>query len=135
MAAESIARAPRVGGFAYGSTDLARDLGAEPGPEETETLFARSRLVLASRVAGVRPPIASVQTDLADEERLRATTLAARRMGFFGRSCIHPKQLAVIHEVFTPDPRRVALAREIVESYRQALEAGSAAFTLPSGIP
>jgi citrate lyase subunit beta/citryl-CoA lyase len=133
MNLERIARARRVVGFAYGASDLTRDLGAELVGDEIETLYVRSRLVLVSAALGLQPPIASVQTDLADSERLRATTRAARRLGFFGRSCIHPKQLPIVHEVFTPDPERVARARAVVQAYREHVAAGSGSFSMPDG--
>lgn len=133
LAAAEIAKADRVEALCFGATDLARDMGAEPGRDEIETLYARSHLVLVSRAAGIRPPIASVQIDLKDEERLLETTRAARRLGFFGRSCIHPKQLPVIHRVFTPSAESVARAREIVRAYERAKAAGSGAFTMPDG--
>lgn len=133
MNLESIARGRRVIGFAYGASDLTRDLGAELAGDELETLYIRSRLVLVSAARGLQPPIASVQTDLADEQRLEQTTLAARRLGFFGRSCIHPRQVPIINEVFTPDPRRVANAREIVAQYREHVASGSGSFSMPDG--
>jgi citrate lyase subunit beta/citryl-CoA lyase len=133
MNLEKIARGRRVVGFAYGASDLTRDLGAELAGDELETLYVRSRMVVVSAALGLQPPIASVQTDLANEERLRSTTLAARRLGFFGRSCIHPKQLSIVHEVFTPDPDRVARAREIVRAYRERVAAGSGSFSMPDG--
>jgi citrate lyase subunit beta/citryl-CoA lyase len=133
MNLERIARARRVVGFAYGASDLSRDLGAELVGDELETLYVRSRLVLVSAALGLQPPIASVQTDLADTDRLRSTTLAARRLGFFGRSCIHPKQLPIVHEVFTPDPERVERARAIVRAYREQVASGSGSFSMPDG--
>jgi len=133
MNLEKIARGRRVVGFAYGASDLTRDLGAELAGDELETLYARSRMVVVSAALGLQPPIASVQTDLAGDERLRSTTLAARRLGFFGRSCIHPKQLPIVHEVFTPDPGRVERAREIVRAYRGHVAAGSGSFSMPDG--
>lgn len=133
MNLESIARGRRVVGFAYGASDLTRDLGAELAGDEIETLYVRSRLVLVSAAMGLQPPIASVQTDLADEDRLASTTHAARRLGFFGRSCIHPRQVPVVNEIFTPDAGRVAKAREIVASYREHVASGSGSFSMPDG--
>ena len=56
---------------------------------------------------------------------LRTTTERFRDLGFFGRSCIHPKQLPVIHDVFTPSPEEVADAREIIAAYDRGLETAS----------
>jgi citrate lyase subunit beta / citryl-CoA lyase len=115
-AAQIASADPRVLALAFGAADFARDLGLEPGPDGTETLYARSALVVASRVAGIRPPIESVQTDIADLERLSRSTRAARALGFFGRSVIHPTQIAVVNDVFTPNAAEIARAREIVEA-------------------
>lgn len=133
MAAAEIARAPRVETFTFGAADFARDIGADVDEAETQTLYARSHLVLASRAAGIRPPIASVYTRIKDLEGLRATTEASRRLGFFGRSCIHPSQVSIINEVFTPSAEQVAEAREIIAAFEQAMAAGSAAVAMSNG--
>lgn len=123
-AAHALAACPRVANLTFGAADFAQDAGVDPGEEETETLMARSQLVLASRAAGIDPPVASVFTRVHDDEGLRRSTEAARRLGFFGRSVIHPRQLPVVHEVFTPAADAVARAREIVEVYEGALAHG-----------
>lgn len=117
--AGELGAAPRVRGFAYGAADFSADIGADPGPDELETLHARSQLVLQSRLGGLDPPIASVYTRLDDEDGLRQTTLAARRLGFFGRSLIHPRQIAVVHDVFTPSAEEVARARATLRAFEQ----------------
>jgi citrate lyase subunit beta/citryl-CoA lyase len=119
--------------LAFGAADFARDLALDPGPDGIETLFARSSLVIASRVAGIRPPIDSVQTDIADLERLRRTTRAARALGFFGRSVIHPSQIAVVNETFTPDAAEIARAREVVEAARGGVARGDGAVRTARG--
>jgi citrate lyase subunit beta/citryl-CoA lyase len=132
-AARELAGSPRVRNLAFGATDLAADLGLLPGPEEMETLPARAELVLASRLAGLDPPIASVHTRLHDDDGLRRTTEAARRLGFFGRSVIHPRQLAVVHEVFTPAREEVAWAEAVLRAHEEAARAGSGASVAEGG--
>ena len=129
MNAAEMARHPRVAAFSFGAADFLKDIGAENDADETATLYARSQLVVVSRAAGLHPPIASVYTRLKDEEGLRVSTLAQQRLGFFGRSCIHPAQLAVIHEAFTPTPEQLAEARAIVA----AVADGQATATLANG--
>jgi citrate lyase subunit beta/citryl-CoA lyase len=129
LAARELAGAPRVRHLTFGAADFAADVGADPGPPELETLAVRSHLVIASRAAGIDPPVAPVFTRLDDEEGLRRSTEAARRLGFFGRSVIHPRQIAVVHEVFTPRPEEVRRAEELVK----ALESGGGATTAPDG--
>ncbi len=125
LAARELAGSPRVRHLTFGAADFAADVGAEPGPDEGETLYARSHLVAASRAAGIEPPVASVFRRLKDEKGLRASTEAAKRLGFFGRSLIHPKQIAVVHEVFSPSPDEVRRAEELVQALEGAAAAGS----------
>ena len=131
--AVDMARHPRVEALSFGAADFAKDIGAEVDADETQTLFARSQLVVVSRAAGLNPPIASVYTKLKDLDGLRASSDAQRRLGFFGRSCIHPSQLPIIHEVFTPQPKAVAEARVIVAAFEQTQLTGAAVTTLTSG--
>ncbi|MEU5882497.1 CoA ester lyase [Spirillospora sp. NPDC047279] len=125
LAAPALARAPRVVRLQLGEADLRADLGAEPGPDERELLVARSQVVLASAAAGIEPPIAPVSTDFRDLDRLRASTLALRRLGFRGRACIHPAQIPVVNEVFTPTGDEIEQARDVVARHEAALAAGS----------
>jgi citrate lyase subunit beta / citryl-CoA lyase len=130
-AAVELARASaRVRNLCFGAADFAADVGADPSEDERETLFARSRLVLASRVARLDPPIAPVHTRIDDDEGLRASCEAARRLGFFGRSCVHPRQVPLVNAAFQPDDAAVARARSIVNAFERASRAGSGATTL-----
>jgi citrate lyase subunit beta/citryl-CoA lyase len=133
MAAMEIARAPRVEALAFGAADFIRDIGASPDEAETQTLYARSHLVVASRAAGINPPIASVYTRIKDLDGLRATTEAARRLGFFGRSCIHPSQVPIVNQIFTPTAEQVAEARAIIAAFERARSAGVAAVAMENG--
>ena len=108
----------------------AEQLGAE-GDEGL--LYARSRCVATARAAGLPAPVQSVFTHVGDEEGLRRTTELGRRLGFFGRSAIHPSQLPVIHEVFTPTSEEVERARALVEALAEAEDRGVGAIALPDG--
>ncbi|MET7640728.1 CoA ester lyase [Streptomyces sp. NPDC005438] len=119
-AAEEIARAPGVARLHLGEADLCAELGVDPGPEGLELLWIRSRLVLVCAAAGLAPPLAPAFTDLADPERLRATTRRFARLGFRGRTCVHPAQVPVVNEVFTPDAEEVAEARALVRRFEEA---------------
>ena len=133
--ADAIAAArPRVLALAFGGVDFGRDVGASVGADGQETLYARSHLVLASRVAGVRPPVDGVYTQLADEDGLERTTHQARALGFFGRSAIHPRQVAVINRIFTPTAEELAWARQVIDTAREAEQtAGTGALQLATG--
>jgi citrate lyase subunit beta / citryl-CoA lyase len=130
LAAFAIASAPRVESLSFGAADFVRDIGATVDADESQTLYARSHLVAVSRAAGIAPPIASVYTNLSDAEGLRRTTESAARLGFFGRSCIHPAQVAIINDVFTPGAEEIARAEAVVQAFEQS-ESGVA--TLPNG--
>jgi citrate lyase subunit beta / citryl-CoA lyase len=128
LAAAEIATAPGVRHLSMGGVDLRRDLNAGEG--DRPLLYARSHLVVASRAAGLEPPIDSVYPHVADEAGLRAQAEHARGLGFFGKSAIHPRQLAVLHEVFTPTDDELAWAREVVDAFTAA---GGEALRLDSG--
>lgn len=113
-AAFDVARASdRVRALAFGAADFCADIGVDGGWEPT--LVARSSLVLDSRRAGIMPPVDSAYTALDDDEGLMITTLAARSLGFFGRSAIHPRQVATINRVYMPSAAEVARARAILD--------------------
>jgi citrate lyase subunit beta/citryl-CoA lyase len=133
MAAADIAGAPRIQAFTFGAADFVRDIGADPASADLATLYARQHLVLVSRAAGIEAPVAPVYTQVKDLDGLRRTTAEARAIGFFGRSCIHPSQVAVINEVFTPRPEEAATARAVLAAWRDALARGTAAFMMPDG--
>ena len=120
-----LVEAPRVRQLAFGEADFVADIGA--APTARATLFARSQLVVASRVGRLLPPVAPVYTHLDDEEGLVRTSEDSRALGFGGRSCIHPRQLAPIHRVFTPDSRVVSAARATVEAWERSGGGGTTA--------
>jgi len=99
--------------LALGEADLAADLGVEG---EEGLADARARCVLASRLAGLLPPPQSVYTDLADADGLRRSTERGRRLGFFGRSLIHPSQIETVNAVHTPDAAKVEWARSAISA-------------------
>lgn len=130
MALEIARSHPRVTALAPGEADLAADLGVS-GDEGL--LYARSRLVAASRAAGLQGPVQSVYTGVRDLDGLRRSTEAGRRLGFFGRSAIHPAQIPVINEVFTPTEEEVAEAKKLLQAMERAAASGTGAFALEDG--
>lgn len=119
----------RVIGVSIGEQDLAADVGASG----EGLLYARSKVIFAARAAGLPAPYQSVWTDTRDLDGLRETSLAGRRLGFFGRSAIHPTQVPVINEVFTPTAEELAAAAELERLLEEAVEAGSAGVKLSDG--
>jgi len=118
LEAESIAQSsPNVVALMFGGGDLATDLGAEL---TKDTLFyARSRLVIVAAAYGLQAidyPCLNVK----DLEGLKADARHAASLGFAGKAVIHPDQIPVVNEIFTPLAERIEWARKIVEAYQQA---------------
>jgi citrate lyase subunit beta/citryl-CoA lyase len=89
--------------------------------------------VLASRVAGLAPPVDSVYTKIDDLEGLEREARGGRNLGMFGKGAIHPRQIEIINRVFTPSEKEVAQAREVIDAARDAAARGSGAIKLPNG--
>ena len=87
-------------------------------------------LATASRAAGIEAPLDTAWVDLADEEGLEISARTALSLGFQGKMCIHPKQIAPVHRVFTPGEAEVAYAERVVGVFAEAESAGSAAIQL-----
>ncbi len=110
----ALAATAPVRNLLFGSIDFQLDLGMTA--EEDELLYFRSQIVLESRLAGIEPPVDGVTTDLNAPERVRIDTLRAKRLGFSGKMCIHPKQVPIVNECFTPSAEEQAWARRVVEA-------------------
>lgn len=116
----------RLGRVSFGAGDYTRDMGMDWTRGEAECDHARAEIVLASRVAGLEPPVDTVWADLADGEGLAASAAKAKAMGFQGKMCIHPGQIAAVHGVFTPTAEEIARARKMVAAFEKAEAEGSA---------
>jgi citrate lyase subunit beta/citryl-CoA lyase len=115
---------PLVAGLALGEADLAADLRVT-GDEGLA--WARGWVVVAARAAGLPSPVQSVYTDVADLDGLRASTRRARDTGFVGRSVVHPRQIPIVHEVFTPTAAEAANARAVLDAAARAEQRGEVA--------
>jgi len=100
LGAAEIARAPRVTRLQLGEAALREQLNVELGADERELLLARSLVVLASAAAGIEPPIAPLSPPGRAAAEFRASTEGLRRLGFRGRACIDPDQVAIVNDVF-----------------------------------
>lgn len=118
---------PLVAGLVLGEADLAADLGTS---DDDGLRYARSRCVVAARAAGLPPPVQSVFPNVQDLDGLRTSCEQGRRLGFLGRSAIHPEQVPVINAAYTPSAAEVADARMLLESSQRR---DSEAFVLPDG--
>jgi citrate lyase subunit beta/citryl-CoA lyase len=118
----------RLEGLAWGGEDLSADIGAESnrlpnGAYTTPYSLARDLTLLGATAAKVAP-IDAVFTNFRDLEGLRNEAIAARRDGFWAKMAIHPAQIPVINEVFTPTPEAIARARAIIAAFDAAPGAG-----------
>jgi citrate lyase subunit beta/citryl-CoA lyase len=116
----------RVKRLSFGAGDFTKDMGIKWSGEETELAYARSRFVLASRAAGLEQPIDTVFIDLADEEHFEMSVHTALTFGFQGKLCIHPKQVPIVNDVFTPTEKELEQARAVIAAFDEAEASGSA---------
>ena len=125
LSAVELAGAPRTLRLAIGRADLAGELALSVDPEGPEFRSILLQLVIASSAAGIAAPVAPTSTDFRDLDALRASTEQLMRLGFRGRTAVHPAQLAVINEVFTPSPGDVLRAQQLVTAFEEAERSGS----------
>jgi citrate lyase subunit beta/citryl-CoA lyase len=132
LEAPRIAKASdRVVGLTFGSEDFALDLGlpTKREGEAADLLYARSSMVVAAVSAG-KLAFDGIWPDIKDSAGLRADTLRARRLGFTGKTLIHPDQIAVVNEIFSPTAAEVEEARRVVHAFDEALTRGEGAVAL-----
>ena len=109
--------------LAIGLEDYTADLGVQRTKDGRESLYARNRLVVAAKASGIQP-IDSVFSDVGDMEGLLENVLSSKAMGFEGMGCIHPRQIPVIRQGFSPSPDEIEKARKIVIAWRDAQAKG-----------
>jgi citrate lyase subunit beta/citryl-CoA lyase len=127
---------PRVATLFAGTArdaDVSRSIGFQFTPGGLETLYLRSRAVLAARAAGLDFPLVGVWQDLADPEGARAFSVQNRQLGFRGQVLIHPSHVAVANEVFSPSQFEVDFYAGMIAAFEEA-EAGGAAAVLYEGM-
>lgn len=111
--AAAICQSPNVIRAAFGSVDLSTELGVDPDDREA-LLHARSVLVLASAASGIAPPLDGVTTNVTDADPARADAAYAARLGFGGKLCIHPAQIAAVNTAFEPGADEISWARAVL---------------------
>jgi citrate lyase subunit beta/citryl-CoA lyase len=113
LGAHAVAETAGVQRLAFGSFDLALELGTDPLDHESLAAI-RTAVVLASAAAGLVGPVDGVRAAIDDEDGLRAETARARRLGFTGKLCIHPRQIATVRQELAPTPEQIAWARSVL---------------------
>ena len=116
----------RVCRLSFGAGDYTLDMGLRWTDGERELDQARSAIALASRAAGLEPPIDTVFIHIGRLDSLRRSAELARDFGFQGKLCIHPEQVGPVNEAFSPTGDEVAQARRYLEAFREAEARGSA---------
>jgi len=115
--AYEIASRPRVVALQIGGIDLAAEVGLEPRPDGLEILYVRSKVVLDSVAAGLRPPFDIVHLDVGARDALEEECRLARSLGLRGKACIHPSQVPVVNRAFAPSESEVAWAWKVLDAY------------------
>lgn len=131
---ELIKASPRVAATCLGGArdgDLQADLGCSWSIEGTELMYARSKVLLDTRAAGSDIyPLDGVFSDLSDEAGLIADTRLSARLGYVGRTAIHPKQIAPMRQAYAVPEAEVGYYRKVVTQFEAMEKAGIAAITI-----
>ncbi|MBI2186803.1 MAG: CoA ester lyase [Acidobacteria bacterium] len=122
-AADIAAADASVAALLFGAEDLTAQLGVPRTIDGEELVVARGQVVLAAATVGAEP-VDAVFTNLDDLDALRRDCERARRLGFRGKMAVHPKQVPIINEVFTPSAADVDRARRVVEAFEAARASG-----------
>ncbi len=125
--------AKRVESVAFGSAedgDLQRDLKCAWSVQGTELLYARSKVLLEARAAGLPYVLDGAFSDIGNEEALRADCLLSKRLGYDGRTLIHPQQISAAREMYAPTAKELDYYRKLVTAFEEAEASGRAAISL-----
>ena len=117
---------PPVHAAYFGAEDFVADMGGVRTDAGTEVLYARSRVALAARLAGVHA-LDQIVSTFADDARFLADARRGRAIGYRGKLCVHPSQVALANEVFAPSPEELDRARRLLAAYDEASRRGEAA--------
>jgi citrate lyase beta subunit len=129
LAAAELARVPGAAALLFGAADFRASVRASRDPEEAELALARGTLVLAARAAGIEA-FDTPFFDYRDDAGLERSARRARTLGFDGKTCIHPGQVAIVNHVFSPSEEEVARAERIVAALEAAAREGRGVATV-----
>jgi len=118
--AKEIANSNQVLRLALGNLDLQADLGMICDPQETQLQTARFQIVASSRLAHITPPVDGVTPSTDDATRISDDADRAKRMGFGGKLCIHPKQVPLVNLAFMPTNEEITWAKKVIAADQEA---------------
>jgi citrate lyase subunit beta / citryl-CoA lyase len=120
---------PRTVGMLIGGEDFALDMNAQP--DDDVLLHPKQRMIIAARAAGVMPlGFIGTVADFSDWDRFRGMVRRARRFGFDGAGCIHPGQVKIVNEEYSPSEEEVVYARKVIQMDKEAAAAGRGSFQI-----
>ena len=129
---EVASAASRVDTVSFASAedgDLQRDLKCAWSIEGTELLYARSKVLLDARAAGLKYVLDGGFSDLKNDEGLRKDCILSKRLGYDGRVLVYPRQLSIAREVYLPSPQELEYYRRLVQAFDEAIARGLAAIS------
>lgn len=126
---KEIAAHPRLDAIIFGGEDFAASIGAVRTKDAVELLYARQAVIVACAAYDLQP-LDIVTIDYKDLEALKVESEFGARLGFSGKQIIHPNQVQVVQEAFTPSDEAIAYARRIVETFEASQKEGKGAYSL-----
>lgn len=129
QALDIVLKSDQVIGIFLGAEDLTLDLGAKRTKESQEIAYARSKVIAASKAAGIQA-IDTPFTDTDDLEGLNIDTLNAKDLGMTGKAVISPRHVDIINKLFSPSEEEVNFALRVIEGVKAANEKGLGAFSI-----
>jgi citrate lyase subunit beta / citryl-CoA lyase len=118
-----LSNSDRITGVQFGAEDLTKELGIERTREGKEIEYARNVIALAGNARKI-DILDTPFTHVGDDNGLIQDTNNAKSIGFTGKTCIHPNQIEIVNNVFTPKPEDVSKARQLIRVFDEAVEAG-----------
>lgn len=126
---EQICKAPRVNGVLLGAEDLTSDLEVSRTLEGEEIFYARSRIAMACKAFKI-DAIDTPFTDVNNEKGLIADCKKAQSLAMNAKACIHPNQIDIVNQIFSPNQQSIEYALRVLTAYEKALQEGKGVFSL-----
>lgn len=121
----------RMLAIGLGAEDFRTDMGMQRSESAEEILFARNLIALHAHAANIKA-MDYVYSNFKNEEGFRADTLLGKKLGYTGKSVVHPSQVSIVHEIYTPSEEEIDNAKAIFAAYEEALKCGSGVTSLNS---